>query len=78
MFRMRRKPTETQATFNKTNALRLHSWFGHAKLSMAHHRVLKLIFKAAWKERSSPLSFDANPLRLFREFRDLTWWYLVQ
>ena len=46
---MRRKPLETQAAFNKTTAVRLHGWFKNAGLSMAYHRVLKLVFKAAWR-----------------------------
>ena len=78
MFKMRRKPSDTQATFNKLTALRLHNWFAHAGLLMAYHRVLKLVFKAAWKEKASPLDHKANPLQLVREFRDHTWWFLVQ
>ena len=65
---MRRKPTDTQASFNKSSAVRLHAWFGHCNLLMAYLRVLKLIFKAAWKEKSSPLGFEENPLQLSREF----------
>ena len=45
---------------------------------MAYHRVLKLVFKAAWKEKWSPCAWDTNPLQSARECRDQTWWYLVQ
>ena len=63
MFRMRRKPDESQMHFNQRSAAKLQGWFKNAGLEMVFHRVLRLIFKAAWRERFSVFYFDENPLQ---------------
>jgi hypothetical protein len=72
------QPSESQSVFNKRTALKLFNWFRNADLHMAYHRALRLVFKAAWREKQSPCAFDANPLQWARECRDRTWWHLVQ
>ena len=50
MFKMRRRPEESQMVFNQRTSMQLRTWFEKAGLRMAHHRVLYLVFKAAWKD----------------------------
>ena len=78
MFRMQRKAEESRMGFNKRSASQLHHWFQQANLQMAYHRVLKMVFKAAWKEKSSPCALGQNPLQWARECRDSSWWNLVR
>ena len=77
MFRMRRKPEESQATFNKRSAVQIFTWFGKLGLKMAFHRVIKQVYKSAWLEQFSPCCFSENPLLWSRECRSQSWWAFI-
>lgn len=72
VFRLRRRPLEPFDKFNQT-AHKFYNWFNHSGIMMASHRVLKAVYKSAWQEYRSPYSFDADPLKWAREYRDEAW-----
>ena len=52
MLRLKRCPDDSNATFNQRTAKSIYSWFANAKTMLVHHRVLKQVYVAAWRERT--------------------------
>ena len=78
MFKLRRKPSKSQANFNSRSAASIAQWFRNASLDMAFHRVLKFVYKAAWNEKTSPCDYNHRPLGQAREFCSAEWWEAVR
>ena len=62
---------------NQRTAAKIMDWMRRAKVSMIHHRILKLIYTSAWQEQSSPCDFGDNPLASARNSRSRAWWDTV-
>ena len=73
LFRMRRQPGEFADGYNKRTAHKIYSWFHKNSIKMAFHRALKMVYKSAWQESTSPCHFHATPLKWAREYRDEAW-----
>ena len=64
VFKLEVKDGESLAECNKRTAVMLFRWFGQASKHMLHHRVLKFIYKSAWREKRFPCNFQENPFSL--------------
>eukprot|EP00973_Karenia_brevis_P013234 1796165-Karenia_brevis.AAC.1 len=74
MFCMRKGPEISYANFNLRTAARLRTWFAHANVKQATHRVLESVYKAAWQEHQVYFAPGHKPLLRVREFRSQAWW----
>ena len=73
LLRLRRRPDETRMMYNITSAQRMQRWLEQHGVPMVYKRVLKSIFKAAWKETWFTLDGGAMPLKCAREYRNALW-----
>jgi hypothetical protein len=74
MFRFRFKPDDGLSAYNTRTAKTIRKWFEYAGASFCTHRVLRQIYKAAWMEIHSGLSYGECPLAWARNFRSQLWW----
>ena len=66
MLRFRWKPGEGQALFMVRTARILETWFRRFRVQPLHIRILKNVFKSAWRERTLTPLGGANFLRAAR------------
>ena len=74
LLRLRRRPGEGNMDFNKRSAAIIAMWMQKYGIAMVWERVLKSVFKAAWREANFALDDGAQPLKWVREIRSELWW----
>ena len=55
-------------------ANRLRAWFQYFRSEFIHIRIMKAIFKSAWKESRLNVGIGENPLSDIRMVRSAMWW----
>ncbi|CAK0901216.1 unnamed protein product [Prorocentrum cordatum] len=78
VFGFRRKPGEGHAQYMMRTARIIESSFEQTKIIPLHCRVLREVFRNAWRERCMPLRGERNYLHLARQFRTREWWETVR
>ena len=78
ILKLRRRPDEGPFLYNTRTAMLVDKW--REKLGIEHvvHKVLKLVFKAAWLEKCPKGSKKLNLIEPVRSFRDSSWWALMR
>ena len=73
-----RRPSEGQADYNKQTADKITHWMTSCSMSFLYCRVLRAVFKAAWKEVVFTLDSGAALLREIRNYCRALWWTTLQ
>ena len=74
VLRLRRRPEESFKTYNMRTAAIIHKWCRGARISLLYVRVLKAVYKAAWREFTFSLDGGDSPLGQARLCRCAMWW----
>ena len=74
LLRLRRRPGENAMSFNMRSAVVIQKWMHNSSLQPAFAKVIKSVYKAAWKMKVFSLDDGAQPLLLARFVRDQLWW----
>ena len=77
MFRMKYKHGEGKMEFNMRTSSCIKNWFGYLRQDFIHLRILKTVFKAAWKEPRMQVGGE-HPLKKAREVRSAMWWECIK
>ena len=78
MLAFRRRPSEGPALFMERTARRIEQWFRDTRVRPLHLRVLREVFKGAWKEKTLQGPSGTNYLRFAREERSRELWELAK
>ena len=78
MLRLRRRPEEDHIAYNLRTAGVIQKWCQRCNVTMVFVRVIKAVYKAAWKDKTFALDDGSSPLRAARQFRNAMWWQTVQ
>eukprot|EP00973_Karenia_brevis_P023481 3232782-Karenia_brevis.AAC.1 len=78
MLKLRRKPEEAYMKYNMRTSAMISTWLTNSNLFPAHVKVIKSVYKAAWREKNFVLDNGDCPLSGVRSFRDATWWAAMQ
>ena len=74
LFGFKWRPLEGPMSFNKRTSLSIQKWFVDHKVLPLHCRILKVVFKAAWRERTCGNTTPISTLESARLFRCRLWW----
>ena len=74
MLHLRRRPLETFAQYNIRTARTIEKWMSGSSLQFCYMRVLKAVFKSAWREVAFHLDNGETPLQDARGYRTALWW----
>eukprot|EP00973_Karenia_brevis_P021371 2937245-Karenia_brevis.AAC.1 len=66
MLHLKWRPGDNYQKFNQRTAMQIYKWFAQFKTMLLHHRVLKAVFQAAWRERNVNVARGDQPLRWAR------------
>ena len=64
--------------FNKRTAVLIFQWASRAKCMLLHHRILREIFKEAWREGHVTFPGGNTHTKKIRTFRNRAWWNSVK
>ena len=78
VLRLRRKPNEGFMEYNQRTAIIIRRWQQEYNITMLYDRVLKAVYKAAWKGNKGVLDYGENPLNFARDYRNAAWWETLQ
>ncbi|CAK0804474.1 unnamed protein product, partial [Prorocentrum cordatum] len=73
-FRLRRKPGEGAMAANVRTSALIKRWMHVHNVKPLHIRVLRSVFKHAWREKTFPGHGGHNYLAMSRSFRSREWW----
>eukprot|EP00973_Karenia_brevis_P090041 12400726-Karenia_brevis.AAC.1 len=68
------KPDDSRFSYLARTARRIESWYKTFKGVFAHQRVLKLVYRSAYREDSTVVGDGCLPVRALRRCRDRIWW----
>ena len=68
---------EGRAQYMTRTAISLQRWFSMLQVAPLHIRILREVYRHAWREISFPSPSGSNTLAEVRKFRDRTWWESV-
>ena len=74
MLKMRRRPEEGCQQYNTRTAEFIRKLLSKAGVLPLHFRVLRAVFKEAWKNHNFVLDSGDSPLKIARGFRNTQWW----
>jgi hypothetical protein len=74
MMKLRRRPGEEAKGYNMRTAGQIKHWLQQYSSPMIPVRILKAVYKQAWKETHFSLDNGDNPLEWARSCRSAAWW----
>ena len=74
LLRLKRRPDDTFQAYNVRTAAIIRKWCSEARVTLIYIRVLKAVYKAAWKEIAFKLDCGEAPLAKARSYRSVMWW----
>ena len=77
ILRLRRRPDDSHFGYHKRTSKIIKRWIIQYGIMPVHGRVIKAVFKTAWKDRHFQLDSSEAPLQRAREYRSEAWWHTV-
>ncbi len=74
LLQLRRRPQESYQYYNQRTAAMVDKWCSDNGVLPLYGKVLKAVFKAAWRESMFSLDGGISPLRQVRLYRTEVWW----
>ena len=60
--------------YNQRTAACIDKWCAGSGISLLYLRVVKAVYKAAWRDAAFKLDCGSSPLRVVRDYRSMEWW----
>jgi len=77
-LRLRPAPDQGRQWYLQSTARKIEKWYSNLNQPMAHHIVLRNVFRSAWRETNTQVGAGATPLLELRKFRDRCFWNTVK
>ena len=74
ILRLRRRPDEGCLEYNARTSRLIVPWFHRYGVRMLHHRVLRMVFQSAWREKHHPDSEFVKHFGALRMYHSREWW----
>ena len=74
VLRLRRRPLENAEHYNIRTSRIIEHWCAKYGVTLLYFRVLKAVYKEAFKDSTFTLDHAAAPLRFARSYRSSLWW----
>jgi len=74
LLRLQRKPDEYASQYNMRTSRIIAQWCSKYGFTFLYARVIKMVFKAAFKDKCFEFDYSAAPLRHARMYRNSLWW----
>ena len=78
MLHLRRRPMETFLGYNQRTSVLIDGWLHRGGIMRVYTRIMRAIFKNAWKECWFALDCGDSPMKWVREARTELWWETIK